>query len=459
MKSFFSKLFQKTPPTKKIRSSIDPSDLISKVPGAPTFDQLKVILFSRVCQLPPEKQKSAFDAMPPAKQKALLLQVKRELFTARYRCSAGGRCCALAEGAERAKECRYPSCFAMRPIAKGAEIVSYRLAFESSPSITEDEELEKVEIMLSKYDDIQGAIDTLQKYCEERAKVFEGNFVAMSENLVHQLVMMVMWRSSLLMSIGEDMRAVGSLINLASKPVSHNHRLALFNVAATWSAYNDMEVLYYRSLLTVCEEFPLAKAKAEKEFLLKKILVSARKIRCKELYDGPTLHGAPVVTPLVGHIARTFFAHHIGSVLVSAQNALLGDVTEDPLKFPFHRAVLHYLYDSDVEFWQRYLECLVMPPISAEKHTNIEVEAEEKGPTAATDTRRATPPHILDAMGRSMLLHQLAFVLHHNAKEVNNAEAEGSDNITKHPNVSLAHISQRLEGITDTIAQYEREKI
>jgi hypothetical protein len=106
----------------------------------------------------------------------------------------------------------------------------------------------------------------------------------------------------------------------------------------------------------------------------------------------------------VQHAAHMSFSKEVTALVSRAQAAQMhGDITEDPMTTTcIPMALQYYRFFVAPEFWKHFFNLLVMPPASA---------PETEDPNDPMKDLGMTPPHLLDAIGRSIMLHHL-LILH-----------------------------------------------
>ncbi|SCU64469.1 uncharacterized protein TEOVI_000886300 [Trypanosoma equiperdum] len=580
MRTFFSHVMGAWKSKRQLpRAEVDCSDLIKSFPQAPTTAELRQVVHRRL-----------FGSVGPASSEAEALHremgIRHTVFDLQYRCGASGRCCCCeriepSDGPHMATSgghvsdnskmgptstttsgtsdaasmlsmtikgssvCRFPRCFAMRPITKGAEVLAVRLAYE-----VDDAPTPKIRglIKLAREERLAAAVHGIQQLVDAEIRLAAGGRVLSSAfQLQHQysdasatsigchvgfngggggdsgyysysaggeacevspaalkygsesavggggvnplleeaalreeIVSLYLWRASLLVNMREDERAVSSLLNLAAllAPKSNtrtNHnsddtkqqpnrdegqkeeqfrqlqqdRLRLYTSAASWAALNDMEVIYYRSLLKRYEPFPLAETFAhDRPLLLKRVVEACRcdnggSLNCPNGVNSgscsySSVADAETVAYITECIAHTVFAKEVTATVSRAQAAQQhGDLTEDPMRslcLPF--ALRYYRFYVGGAFWEHFFRLLCMPPIPPSGRNE---EAERLG---------LTPNYVLDAVGRSMLLHHL--VMLHEVREREIADGTVASTIRElHKEQSLAAAASACESNGD----------
>ncbi|CAJ1016706.1 hypothetical protein, conserved [Leishmania lindenbergi] len=406
MKSFFSKIKSKLKTKRKPLAPCDCSDFIEAAPAHPSLTHLRSVVVAR----------HFHGAPPPASdvEKARRdFVVRSTMFDLRYRCGAGGRCtCAGAPA------CRFPQCFAMRPVTKGAEVLAERQVYEvedaPTPEIRALVALASEEKLDEVVKGIQRTVDAQLKDAA-RGRGLEARFIIdgsdgheftpatpktgtdsvhaganplrEDEDLREEITSLYLWRAALLVNLRRDEQAVSSLLNLAFA-MEQKDRTRLYGAAAAWAVLNDMEVIYYRSLIKTCKPFDQAAHFAtERPLLLTRVFEATR---------GDDYH-----TDYCTHVV---FSKEVTATVTRAQTAQMhGDFTEDPMRsLCLPLTMPYYRFRVGDEFWKRFYALLCMPPVPPP--TPEEAKAQTIDPAAELGL---TPNYILDAVGRSMMLHHL----------------------------------------------------
>lgn len=417
MKSFFSKFTSKIKAKRTPRAPCDCADFREAVPDAPPLSHLRDVVAAR-----------HFDGAPPPASDAEKAHrdfiVRSTVFDLRYRCGAGGRCTCTG-----APACRFPQCFTMRPVTKGAEVQAERQVYEVEDAPTAEiralvalaaeEKLEEAVKGIREVADAQLAAAAAGRPLEARL-VIDGSIghefipgaAKMGEDSVHngvnplrenedireEIISLYLWRAALLVNLRRDEQAVSSLLNLAFC-VEEKHRTRLFAAAAAWAVLNDMEIIYYRSLVKTHEPFEEAIVFAtERPLLLARVFEATR---------GDDYH-----TDYCTHIV---FSKEVTATVTRAQTAQMhGDTTEDPMRtLCLPLTMPYYRFRVSEEFWRRFYALLCMPPVPPP--TAEELKAQAVDPVAELGL---TPNYILDAVGRSMMLHHLVMFADARDKEI-----------------------------------------
>lgn len=462
IKNFLSK-FGRQIKTRR-RSALDCSDFEEAVPVAPTSAHIRDVV-----------EKRLFQGKGPAGSEAEAQQrdhaIRATAFDLQYRCGAGGRCVGSCADGKTMPGCRFPRCFTLRPITKGAEIAAERTAYEIPGADDADIALLIDLARSDKLDEceqgIQRLVDTklhqaaggrplagifnpndkdfsatAPKFGESSA--FHGvNPLIENEKLREEVIALYLWRASLLVNLRRDEQAVNSLLNL-SFLLEKEHRLRAVVAAAGWATLNDMELIYYRSFVQLYDEIPIAKSFA---------------------YDRPTLlrrvfEACKSDNFISQHAAHMAFSKEVTAVVSRAQAAQMHqDATEDPMStYCIPLALQYYRFMVSDEFWAHFFNLLVMPPV----------------PPPTDDERNAdpmrdlhlTPPHVLDAVGRSIMLHHLLLLHDGREKERDSGKlseyAELGENTTREQRAmfhsildprSAAMAQGRLRELLSTIKQ------
>lgn len=216
----------------------------------------------------------------------------------------------------------------------------------------------------------------------ESSAYFGVNPLKTDEALRNEVTSLYLWRAALLVNLRQDVQAVNSLLNIAFM-LEKEDRLKLFVAAAGWATLNDMEIIYYRNFIQQYDVLPVADDLAHnRPTLLRRVF---------EACSGDEF--------LIQHAAHMSFSKEITALVSRAQAAQMhGDATEDPMTtLCIPMALQYYRFLVAPEFWAHFFNLLVMPPA---------VAAEESASDPMKDLG-ITPPHLLDAIGRSIMLHHL----------------------------------------------------
>lgn len=417
MKSFFSKFVSKIKTKRTPRAPCDCSDFVEAVPEVPPLAHLRGVVAAR-----------HFGGAPPpgsdAEKAHRDFVVRSTVFDLRYRCGASGRCTCTG-----APACRFPQCFTMRPVTKGAEVQAERQVYEvedaPTPEIRALVALAADEKLEEAVKGIWHAVDAQLKtaaggrpmdarlvvdgsdgheFIPGSAKTGEAsvhngvNPLRESEDVREEITSLYLWRAALLVNLGRDEEAVSSLLNLAFC-VGEKHRTRIYGAAAAWAALNDMEIIYYRSLVKTHEPFEHAIVFAtERPMLLARVF---------EATSSDDYH-----TDYCTHIV---FSKEVTATVTRAQTAQLhGDATEDPMRsLCLPLTMPYYRFRVGEAFWRRFYALLCMPPVPPP--TAEELQAQAADPVAELGL---TPNYILDAVGRSMMLHHLVMYADARDKEI-----------------------------------------
>jgi len=411
LKNFLSK-FGRQIKTRR-RSALDCSDFQDAVPVAPSGAHVREVVAKRL-----------FDGKGPAGSESEEQQrdyaIRATSFDLQYRCGAGGRCVGCCAEGKSMPACRFPRCFTLRPITKGAEIMAERSAYEIPGA--DDADIAKL-VDLARDDKLEECEQAIQRLVDSKLRLAAGgralagmfnpddkdfsaaapkfgesssfhgaNPLIEDEKLREEVIALYLWRASLLVNLRRDEQAVSSLLNL-SFLLEKEHRLRVVVAAAGWAALNDMEIIYYRSFVQLYDEIPIAKSfSVERPTLLRRVFEA-----CKS------------DSFLVQHAVHMAFSKEVTALVSRAQAAQVHqDATEDPMStYCIPLALQYYRFMVSDEFWNHFFNLLVMPPV----------------PPPSDDDRNAdplrelhlTPPHVLDAIGRSIMLHHL--MLLHDGRE------------------------------------------
>jgi hypothetical protein len=362
MKSFVSGLMSRL---KTKRSPLDVSDFLAKQPDAPSHARLAELIAKNYAKVE-----------LPAEQLSLMKQ--RMYFDVRYRCGAAGRCL------EGDYECRFPCCFAMRPVIKGGEVFAERLGFQQLAA-----EKHHAIVQLCLDERLGDAEQALLALITQALAGAGGTLKAQAANsaVVGDVVVLSMWRASLLVNLDRDEAAVASLTDLTL----HLPQAAVPEIlacAASWAALSDMELRFWRQHVA---EYPGAKTPAG---------VAARPPLLRRVVEAC---GGSEIS--IQHCAHAAFSKEVTAVVARAQAAQeSGDATEDPMGTPVVKdSVAYYKRDAVLggKFWDHFFTLALLPPMPPGADA-----ADVQGDDALQ--LRSTPQHVLDALGRSMLLSHMA---------------------------------------------------
>lgn len=403
MKALFSGIRSRMK-TKRRRPAApcDCCDFFSAVPVAPSVDHLRRVVHDR--QFDSKREGREFVSKDVLERREHT--VRSITFDLQYRCGGAGRC--TCEGAPA---CRFPTCFSMRPVIKGAEIQAERYAFEVDEAPTP--EIRAV-VALAQEQRLDEAVVGIKQLVERQLKAAAGarpldrvfrveegasaegfvprsdessgeigvNPLRTNEELCEEVTSLYLWRAALLVNLRRDDEAVHSLLNLA-RALEQKQRTRLYGTAAGWACLNDMEVVYYRSVLTQYRRYPEAERFAHgRPMLLPRVF---------EAIKGDDYH-----TEYCTHVV---FSKEVTATVSRAQAAqMYGDASEDPmLSLCIPLSMPYYRFCVGDDFWERFLTLLCMPPAPPPGKDDVDPAAD----------LALTPTHVLDAVGRSMLLHHL----------------------------------------------------
>ncbi|KAG5511475.1 hypothetical protein JKF63_07439 [Porcisia hertigi] len=417
MKSFLSKITSKLKTRRTPLAPCDCSDFMDAVPAEPSLTHLRGVVAARHFRGAPPPDSDVEKARRD-------FVVRSTVFDLRYRCGAGGRCTCTG-----APACRFPQCFTMRPVTKGAEVQAERQVYEiedaPTPEIRALVALAAEEKLEEVVKGIQHTVDAQLKAAAhgrnlEACFIIDGtdghefspatsktgsesahagaNPLRENEDLREEITSLYLWRAALLVNLRRDEQAVFSLLNLAFA-VERKDRTRLLGAAAAWAALNDMEIIYYRSLVKKCKPFHQARHFAtERPLLLARVFEATR---------GDDYH-----TDYCTHVV---FSKEVTATVTRAQTAQMhGDLTEDPMRsLCLPLTMPYYRFRVDEEFWKRFYALLCMPPVPPP--TPAEANAQAIDPLAELGL---TPNYILDAVGRSMMLHHLVMFADVRDKEI-----------------------------------------
>lgn len=333
---------------------------------------------------------------------------RQMFFDMRYRCGAAGRCMVGAN------LCTYPKCFTWRPCVKGGDVLSEKGQIEESivkmggdnlpkhiKQLIEESQLD------SNLDEVAGKIGAeigaqLARAEEERREKGETDPTKVSIDLCGKIIILSVWRAVVLVNARKDEAAVESLLSVLPR-IPKEHRGALYGSASGWAALHDMEVRFFRHHLAefpeLVEELPNPNIAKESDTLLDRVVAAC---------NGDSF--------FLEHCAHEVFGKEISTIIARAQNAQESDdLVEDPMATPFvAQSVDIYKNRIGGEFWSCFFTLAMMPPLSPTKEPPA-------GPNSPT------PRYILDALGRSMLLHHVAGLFGALPSEIRRAEQQSHE--------------------------------
>lgn len=335
------------------RSPLDVSDFVSKRPAPGVAD-----LWDRV---------DAHYMGNTMDRQLLEVHKKRMFFDMKYRCGAEGRC---LEGDYR---CRFPGCFHLRPCFKGGDIFVERVGLENK---VRHKNVDIVTRFLDK-EELHSAVDALQqRIAEQQAKTSPAD---MAPAVREDWMDLVMLRATILVNAGLDAEAVNSLLEAAAV-VPRPEQIECVSAATNWAVLNDMQVRFFKMHLQEFPDLVGAKPKAEQPEVLDKVVAYAQND-----------------AELLAHVVNVVVLKEIAGVVSRAQNAQdYDDRVEDPIATTVLRdSVVYYKDVLGGTFWANFYEAVMMPPLDPK---------DDPPPSADGET----PRHVLDALGRSMILHHIA---------------------------------------------------
>lgn len=405
----------------KRRSALDCSDFIEALPDAPSNQHIKAVVSKRLYGA---KGPAGSDAEEEQRNFA----IKATVFDLQYRCGAAGRCVGNSTSTSM-PACRFPCCFTMRPITKGAEIMAERSAYEHI--VADMDEATKALVSLAQDDRLHECQEGIQQLVNRKISIATGgktianslhggdviadfspaspkvgessdffgeNPLRTNEELRNDVASLYLWRAALLVNLRQDEQAVNSLLNLAFLLESES-RLKLFVAAAGWATLNDMEIIYYRSFIQKHDMIPIAdELSLNRPTLLRRVFEACR---ADEF--------------LVQHAAHMAFSKEVTALVSRAQAAQMhGDDTEDPMRtICIPMALQYYRFLVAPEFWTHFFNLLVMPAAAPPERDDPNDPMKDLG---------VTPPHLLDAIGRSIMLHHLLRLHASREEDRNNGE-------------------------------------
>jgi hypothetical protein len=343
----------------------------------------------------------------PGDAKVLEMHKRRMFFDMRYRCGAEGRC---LEGDYR---CRFPACFNMRPCVKGGDVFIERYGLEEKMAPRNADV-----ISLVNKEKLAEAVDKLTERIDAAAEATSP--AAMSAPSLDEWMNLIMFRSALLMNAGRDEEAVDTLMAAATK-VPPGEKIECYCMAANWAVLNDMEVRFFRMHTAEFPDLDGAQAKAAKPEVLDRVL--------KAVKDNDELED---------HVVQTVLAKEVTVIVARAQNSQdYDDPCEDPIATSVVRdSVVYYKEVIGGRFWEKFYHLAMSPPL----------DPKTDPPSASPDE---TPRHVLDALGRSMLLHHTAKLygsddLPDGGKGFVNVDPAQLENLPKMQRVTLKRLQQLL---------------
>jgi hypothetical protein len=411
------------------KAPLDGSDFMALRATPPSTAELRAVVTDRLFKTAPPVTSEAESLHRAAATDGLVFDLK-------FRCCGAGRCI------YNDLPCRFPQCFDMRPLSKGAEVKDVRALYEihtdaaQLPGNGEGTALEAaslnaiVDVMLKDQDPERGErsirelaqrmiriaaygrplardlasewagdhLDISETYKGPLRAEDETNPLNENEKLREDIVSLYIWRAALLVNARKDVAAVNSLLNL-SYLLPVNLRTRLLMNATMWAYYSDKEVIYYRNFIQIYPSIEVAQHLAHnRSMLLRRVF--AELARCSTAKDD-FLFAAAI---------EMVISKEVLCIVTSAHAAQTNkDITEDPMKSAQIPLTLHYFrfHISDV-FWMRFLHMLLLPPMPPPA-------GEDADPSREIGM---TPKHIFDAMGRSMLLHHLLKLSHQRDSDI-----------------------------------------
>uniref|UniRef100_A0A7S1MKS4 Uncharacterized protein n=1 Tax=Neobodo designis TaxID=312471 RepID=A0A7S1MKS4_NEODS len=383
------------------RSPLDVSDFVAKRPQ-PSVTEIW------------EKVDTHF-AGNPAERAALELHKARMFFDVRYRCGAGGRC---LEGDYR---CRFPACFNMRPCFKGGEIFMERYGMTQKIEPRNKDLVRLVEA--EKLDEALTLIDS--RIAEYRGRV--ENVSKMTPRALEEWSDLVFYKATLLMNVGRDADAVALMLAAGREPdLPRREQVEFFSMATNFAVLNDMETRFYRHHVSLFPDLAGAKEKAERDEILN-LVVDAVK-HDDELED---------------HVVHAVLGKEVTGVVARAQNSQdYDDDAEDPIGTPvIQDSLVYYKEVIGGRFWMKFHHLAMAPP--------IDPEADGAAPPGESEE---TPRHVLDALGRSMILHHTAKLLSEGQLEDDGVKTMTKEKLAAMPKqlrMTLKRMQELLEVVRD----------
>jgi hypothetical protein len=418
IKGFFSRLTgNKTIKVK--RSPLDVSDFAKDRTIAPSKEEIMAVVEKRF-----SSDTSGGVYGNPVDEYDKVMSRKRMFFDLRYRCGAKGRCL------DGTQPCRFPNCFDCRPVLKSQEVFNERMSFEIGNT---EHPIYKRIVAASADDRLEDALSILNdvlrekeitarapilKFVEDQQKTkgnaaeivnderirkgLTGEEVFTEEKVrftktgipfgvqsIDELIAVTFWKAAILVNLERDKDAVDCLLRLV-KLLPKEYKPAGLGCAAAWAILNDIEVLFYKAH---CKEYPDLQP-TRKDILQKPLLLGSVIEACGT---------GEVGDYYLDHVVHSMFSKQISSIINGAQNAQMnGDSLEDPIVSPIVRDTVEYLRkDIGGTFWDKYYRLALMPPMPIDP-------AREKQRLERRNELPETPEYVLDAVGRSMLLHHIA---------------------------------------------------
>eukprot|EP00796_Vickermania_ingenoplastis_P007675 gene7675-5380_t len=216
----------------------------------------------------------------------------------------------------------------------------------------------------------------------------------------------------------------------------------LYETATQWAVLNDMEIIVYRSMTKQYPSFSLAEKFAhDRPLLLPRVMEQVAQVSSRHT----NAHHSPETSPLhhlLQRCAEIVLQKETTVMLSRLQSSQkgdgggAGDSTEDPLtSLCVPLTLAYYRFRVHPEFWKHFFTLLCLPPLppppsdtemkSESKRTAADHSTSTKGSEAKKDKETKTeqdsaggcddaasvpplvPTHVLDAVGRSILLHHL----------------------------------------------------
>lgn len=204
---------------------------------------------------------------------------------------------------------------------------------------------------------------------------------------IDEVIATSFWRAALLVNVGRDAEAVADLLVLAAT-MPREFRAFPLATAAAWAALHDMSVRFFKGHKKEFPEYD-TRGRDARAPLLPSVVDAVAK--GEEYY--------------LDHVVHAVFSKEVTAILSRAQTAQEnGDVTEDPMGSSVVRdSVRFYKNEIGGAFWKQFLNLALMPPLPPPSSRE---EAAAAAATGFVDDN--TPRNVLDAVGRSMLLHHIA---------------------------------------------------
>jgi hypothetical protein len=260
----------------------------------------------------------------------------------------------------------------MRPSVKGGEVFIERVGLEEKIAGRNADI-----ISLLNKEKIVEAIDKLdERMAEAEAKSAPAAMTAPGRE---EFMDWTMLRATLLVNSSRDEEAVDGLL-AAAKKMPKAEQIECYSSAAVWAVLHDMEVRFFRMHLKEYPDLDGAKEKASAKEILSKVINAVK--ADDEMED---------------HVVQAVLSKEIATIVARAQNSQeFEDRVEDPMGTSVVRDSVAYYKDTlGGRFWEKFYHLSMAPPLSPKSNPPNRPPEE-------------TPQHVLDSIGRSMLLHHIA---------------------------------------------------